>query len=247
MEALMSTQTALTPTPFGRREDLILQHYPMVRQVAYKMVTRFPSCVEVDDLVTIGTLGLIDAVDRFEENRSISFRAYARIRVQGAILDELRKEDWVPRSVRDRHHRLLKSRDSLREKLGRDPSHEELAKNMDVSVPRLRELIAESTVRTLVSMEDQTGSSEETVSSILRFEGEGPVDQAVRGRLAETVRQALQDLPEREQTIVRLYYYEDLTFSEIGRTMGVTESRISQLHSRMKRRLFSRLQELMED
>lgn len=229
------------------REQLILEHYPLVRTIASRMIRRFPSSVELEELVNVGTLGLIDAVDRFEENRSISFRAYARIRVQGAILDELRKEDWVPRSVRDRHHRLLKSRDGLREKLGREPSHAELAENMDVSVPRLRELIAESTVRTLVSMEDKTGSSEETVSSILRFEGDGPVDQAVRGRLAETVRLALQDLPEREQTIVRLYYYEDLTFSEIGQTLGVTESRVSQLHSRMKRRLFSRLQELMED
>ena len=96
------------------REQLILSHYPMVRRVAYRMVARYPSNVDVEDLVTIGTMGLIEAVDRFEENRSISFSAYARIRVQGAILDELRKQDWVPRSVRDRAQEIKKARENLK-------------------------------------------------------------------------------------------------------------------------------------
>ena len=101
------------------RDRLILEHYPMVRRVAYRMVSRYPSCVEADDLITIGTLGLIDAVDRFEESRSISFSAYARIRVQGAILDELRKNDWVPRSVRNRSTRIRDGKQYLTKELGR--------------------------------------------------------------------------------------------------------------------------------
>ena len=141
------------------REELILQHYPMVRRVAYRMVSRYPSCIEADDLVTIGTLGLIDAVDKFEESRSVSFSAYARIRVQGAILDELRKTDWVPRSVRNRFSRIQETKQNLREKLGRDPKEEEVAQALGVGVERLREMIQGATVRTLVSMEE--GSEDE--------------------------------------------------------------------------------------
>ncbi|MED5370304.1 MAG: RNA polymerase sigma factor FliA [Myxococcota bacterium] len=241
----MSTQTARTPT--GRREELILAHYPMVRKVAYRMVSRFPSCVEAEDLVTIGTLGLIDAVDRFEETRSISFSAYARIRVQGAILDELRKEDWIPRSVRNRHHKIQATRDDLREKLGRDPSHSELAAAMEVTTERLSEMIQNSTLRSLVSMEDSTGAGEEPIHSTLQSDDESPWDEAVQHDVSARVREALQSLPDRERQIVDLYYYRDLSFKEIGELLGVTESRISQLHSRLRNRLMSRLQDLMDD
>lgn len=241
----MSTQIARTPT--GQREELILAHYPMVRKVAYRMVSRFPSCVEAEDLVTIGTLGLIDAVDRFEETRSISFSAYARIRVQGAILDELRKEDWIPRSVRNRHHKIQATRDDLREKLGRDPEHAELAKALEVTPERLSEMIQNSTLRSLVSMEDSTGAGDEPIHSTLASDDETPWDEAVQTDVARRVRKALQTLPERERQIVDLYYYRDLSFKEIGELLGVTESRISQLHSRLRNRLMSRLQDLMDD
>lgn len=227
------------------REELILQHYPMVRRVAYRMVSRYPSCIEADDLVTIGTLGLIDAVDKFEESRSVSFSAYARIRVQGAILDELRKTDWVPRSVRNRFSRIQETKQGLREKLGRDPKEEEVAEALGVEVERLREMIQGATVRTLVSMEEGS-EDEESVGSTLPSAEPTPLEAATKEHLREMVRARVTDLPERERQIVDMYYFQELTFREIGQILGITESRVSQLHSRMKARMSSELQELLE-
>ena len=227
------------------REELILQHYPMVRRVAYRMVSRYPSCIEADDLVTIGTLGLIDAVDKFEESRSVSFSAYARIRVQGAILDELRKTDWVPRSVRNRFSRIQETKQNLCEKLGRDPNEEEVAQALGVGVERLREMIQGATVRTLVSMEEGS-EDEESVGSTLPSAEPTPLEAATKEHLREMVRARVTDLPERERQIVDMYYFQELTFREIGQILGITESRVSQLHSRMKARMSSELQELLE-
>jgi RNA polymerase sigma factor for flagellar operon FliA len=227
------------------RDELILQHYPMVRRVAYRMVSRYPSCIEADDLVAIGTLGLIDAVDKFEANRSVSFSAYARIRVQGAILDELRKADWVPRSVRNRFSRIQLTRQSLQETLGRSPTEEEVAKELDVGVERLREMIQGSTVRTLVSMEE--GSEEEdSVGTTLPSPEPTPLEAATKEHLRKMVRARVTGLPERERQIVDMYYFQELTFREIGQILGITESRVSQLHSRMKARMSSEMQELLD-
>ena len=227
------------------REELILQHYPMVRRVAYRMVSRYPSCIEADDLVTIGTLGLIDAVDKFEESRSVSFSAYARIRVQGAILDELREADWVPRSVRNRFSRIQECKRSLKESLGRDPTEEEVAQDLGVGVDRLREMIQGATVRTLVSMEEGS-EEEESVGSTLPSAEPTPLEAATKEHLREMVRDRVTELPERERQIVDMYYFQELTFREIGQILGITESRVSQLHSRMKARMSSELQELLE-
>jgi RNA polymerase sigma factor for flagellar operon FliA len=238
----MSTVNARTPV--SHREELILTHYPMVRRVAYRMVTRFPSCVEADDLIAIGTLGLIDAVDRFQVDRKISFTAYARIRVQGAILDELRKQDWVPRSVRNRHQMVRVTKASLFDSLGREPTHLELAGALEVTPERLHEVIRDSTVRVLVSMDERHSDAEERVVDTLASELPTPLEDAMRARVAELVTQTLMSLPQRERHLIDLYYYRDLTFREIADIFNVTESRISQLHTRLKNRLHSRLQEL---
>ena len=231
-------QTARITTE--ERDRLILEHYPMVRRVAYRMVSRYPSCVEADDLVTIGTLGLIDAVDGFEESRSISFSAYARIRVQGAILDELRKNDWVPRSVRNRSSRIRDGKQHLLKDLGREPTIGELAVYLEVDEKRLIEMINSSTVRTLVSMEEGSDQDDAVHQGLVSHEPT-PMEISARQKVRNLVKSALHELPERERHIVDLYYFQELTFKEIGQVLCVTESRISQLHSRLKRRLLSRL------
>ena len=223
--------------PKMSRNELILKYYPMVRRVAYRMAKRYPRCVDADDLVHIGTLGLIDAVDRFESNRFETFDAYARLRVQGAIVDEMRKNDWVPRSVRDRAARIDRARKELTAQLDRKPTLVELAEFMGVDEARMVQLIETADVRTLVSTEEGDDDGH-TVGDTIASEGESleasvarqDTNSAVRGVLAES-------LNERDQLIIRMYYYEDATFRDIANYLGVTESRVSQLHSRIKRRL----------
>jgi len=218
------------------RDQLILEFYPMVRQVAYRMARRFPQCVDTDDLVNIGMIGLINAVDRYQADRAPSFAAYARIRVQGAIVDEMRKNDWVPRSVRDRAALIERSRRSLSDKLGRDPTHAEIAKDLEVDEQRLLELIQNSNIRTLVSTEEG-GEDSLSVGDRLIDGSEGPEALTDRRHVGLLVRDCLETLPEREQLIAEMYYFNDRTFKEIAAALGVTESRVSQLHTRMKKRI----------
>jgi RNA polymerase sigma factor for flagellar operon FliA len=224
------------PPAVADRNALIMEFYPMVRRVAYRMVKRFPRCVDVEDLVHIGLLGLIEAVERFDDRRAPSFAGYARMRVQGAIIDEMRKTDWVPRSVRDRAKKLRLAREQLSETLGRPPKHDELATFMGVDEERLNELIRTADVRTLVSTEE--GDDDEgTVGQSLSCPKTDVHQDVDRIFLSERVQEAVRSLSEREQVIVDLYYYQDLTFKEISDVLGVTESRVSQLHTRLKKRI----------
>ena len=225
------------------RNELILEYYPMVRRVAYRMARRYPRSVDADDLVHIGMLGLIDAVDRYEGDRTESFSAYARIRVQGAIVDEMRKADWVPRSVRDRANAIKRTKERLTEELGRAPEHAELATGLGVSEDRLTELLRTADIRVLVSTEE--GDDDSTVGSTLAAPGMD-VDEIVAQRHKSTqVREVLANLPERERVIVELYYYRDRNFKEIADILGVTESRVSQLHTRLKKRIRELMQQQM--
>ncbi len=228
------------------RDQRILDHYPMVRQVAYRMAKRFPSCVDVDDLVNIGMIGLIDAVDRFQAERAPSFGAYARIRVQGAIVDEMRKNDWVPRSVRDRAKLINRTRVDLKRKLGRDPSTAEIAARMGVGKERLLELMKNANIRILVSTEEG-GEESLSVGERLKSDAESPEDRAVREHLGAIVRDVISGLQEREQVIAEMYYFHDRTFKEIASALNVTESRVSQLHTRMKKRIKEAMLERLED
>lgn len=217
------------------RNEIILEYYPMVRRVAYRMARRYPRSVDADDLVHIGMLGLIDAVDRYEGDRAESFTAYARIRIQGAIVDEMRKSDWVPRSVRDRSNALKRAKEQLVEQLGRNPTHPELADHLGVDENRLNEILKTADVRVLVSTEEG-GDDDSTVGATL-IDASADIDEIVaRRHESEQVRQVLQSMPERERLIVELYYYRDRNFKEIAEILGVTESRVSQLHTRMKKR-----------
>jgi len=226
-----------TSAPQLDRDQLILKYYPMVRRVAYRMAKRYPRCVDADDLVHIGTLGLIDAVDRFESQRFDTFDAYARLRVQGSIVDEMRKNDWVPRSVRDRANRIKRARQELADQLERKPTLPELADFMEVSEERMAELIRTADVRVLVSTEEGE-ENEGTIGDKIASETESIEAAVTRHNTGEAVRGVLEaELSDREQLIVRMYYYEDATFREISNLLGVTESRVSQLHSRIKKKL----------
>ncbi len=219
------------------RQQLILEHYPLVRAIARRMARRFPGSVDVDDLVSIGVLGLIDSADRFDNSRTVAFSAYARIRIQGAIVDAMRKADFVPRSVRQRARNLAHQRERLAAALGRNPTPDEMAEEYGISVEQFRELERNTQLATLVSMDEQRSDSDDRLSDSIPSGEASPADLAEESGVRERVTGATQVLQPRDQDIVRLYYYEDLSLCEIGQVLGVTESRVSQLHSRIKNRL----------
>lgn len=220
------------------RERIILEHYPLVRAIAGRMVRRFPSNVDVDDLINIGTVGLIEALDRFDPSRGVPFRAYAEMRVRGAIVDALRASDWVPRSVRRKSMKLETARTRLRTHLGRDPDRAELARELEMSVEDLDDLVGGSAIRRLVSLDgpvddeggltigDQVGSDDPTID-----------DRWILRETTEEVQRAVTRLPEREQQVIILYYLRGMQLKEIGALLGVTESRVCQLCKQAVKRL----------
>ncbi len=230
------------------RERLVVAYSPMVKFVAGRLGAGLPSHVEDADLISYGLVGLIGAIERFEPERGIKFETFAMTRIRGAIIDELRSLDWVPRSVRSRAREIEVTQAKLEHELQRAPSEAELAAKLNMSEEELQTSlleIANSSVYALDELWTVSDSSGDQVSLLDTIADEGAADpqealdsSEVKDRLTE----AIASLPEREQLVVALYYYENLTLREIGEVLGVTESRVSQLHTKAVMRLKSHLQ-----
>ena len=232
----------------GARERLVVAYSPMVKFVAGRLGAGLPSHVEDADLISYGLMGLIGAIERFEPDRGIKFETFAMTRIRGAIIDELRSLDWVPRSVRSRAREIEAAQSKLEHELQRAPTEEELSAKLGMSVEDLQSAlleIANSSVYALDELWTVSDSSGDQVSLLDTIPDDGAADpqealdtSEVKDRLTE----AIGSLPEREQLVVALYYYEHLTLREIGEVLGVTESRVSQLHTKAVMRLKSHLQ-----
>ena len=230
--------------PTSQREAMILEHYPLVRIIAARMVRRFPSHVEVEELVNIGTLGLIDAIDRFEVERGVPFKAYAEIRIRGAIVDSLREADWIPRSVRRKFSRIDTTRATLRGRHGRDPSREEMAAELEMGVEEYDDLCGGAEIKRLVSLDapmDDDGGA--TLADHVADEVDPLLDRWIADEMRSQVSTMIQKLPEKERAVVTLYYQRGLNLKEIGDLLGVTESRVCQLRGQAVKRLQTRLGE----
>lgn len=213
------------------RERLIVHYSPLVKFVAGRLGAGLPHSVDVGDLVGSGVFGLMDAIDRFEPERGIKFETFAAPRIRGAILDGLRSLDWVPRSVRARSRAVQDAMARLEVRLQRSPSDDELADELSVTPDELQRWLANIAVATVGPLDH------------VLISGSDPSPQAVLEdvELRSTMRNEVRRLPERERTVVALYYDEGLTLSEIGEILGVTESRVSQLHTKAVLQLRSRL------
>ena len=228
----------------AERERMILEHYPLVRIIASRMVRRFPSHIEVDELVNIGILGLIDAIDRFEAARGVPFRSYAEIRIRGAIVDALRDADWIPRSVRRRFARIDTARATLRTRLGRDPDREEMARELEMDPEEYDDLCGGAEIRRLVSLDtpiDEDGSS--TLAEHVADDADPFLEQWIAEETRSQVSSMIEKLPDKERAVVALYYQRGLNLKEIGDMLGVTESRVCQLRGQAVKRLQARLTE----
>jgi RNA polymerase sigma factor FliA len=231
----------------GARERLVVAYSPLVKFVAGRTGARLPSHVEQSDLISYGMVGLIEAMDNFEPERRIRFETFAMQRIRGAIIDELRSLDWVPRSVRARARDIEDANSKLENELGRTPTDAELAERLKMSEDELQEAlmqIANSSILALEELWMTPDASGDKVSLLDTIEDErAPDPQAAldSSELKDRLGEAVQDLPERETLVIALYYFENLTLREIGEVLGVTESRVSQLHSKAVLRLRSRL------
>lgn len=228
------------------RNEMILEYYPMVKSIAYRLVSRFPSNVDVDDLINVGTLGLIDAIDRYTPERQDSFRAYAELRIRGAIIDELRHLDWVPRSVRQRVHSIEKMQKQLALDLGRTPTETEVAESLNIDLNEYQALMASNTLLSVISLEDLgvKDDSKRDIMQVIKGDLDTPDNTFEIKTATEKLALAISSLPPKEKVVVSLYYYDDLTLKEIGVVLGVTESRVSQIHSQAITRLKLKMKKL---
>ena len=228
------------------RDRLILTYAPLVKYVAGRLGSGLPAHVEEGDLVSYGLLGLIGAIERFDPERDIKFETYAIARIKGSIIDELRSMDWVPRSVRARARDIERSIAQLEAKLGRAPNDEEISSNLGITEEEFQDSLLEisrSSIAALDELWSGAGGGDPVALIDTIEDPEAPEPQAAMAQteLREALGEAIARLPEREKLVVTLYYYEELTLREIGEVLGVTESRVSQLHTKAILRLKARL------
>ena len=223
------------------KQKLIEEYIGLVKIVAGRMYNYYGSKVEYDDLVSFGVLGLIDSIERFDLSRNIKFETYAQIRIKGAIVDNIRKLDWVPRSLRKKSKEIQKEMLKLENKLGRAPSNVELAEHLNISLKELEETLSDTVSFNVTSLEDLLANKGEY---IIDDEREVSLPEKVfeKKELKEILGDIIDELPANQKTVISLYYYEELTYKEIGKIMDLSESRISQIHSKailnIKNRLF---------
>ncbi|HWQ24410.1 MAG TPA: RNA polymerase sigma factor WhiG [Gaiellaceae bacterium] len=228
------------------RDRLILSYAPLVKFVAGRVSASLPSHVDEQDLVSYGLLGLIGAIERYDPSREIKFETFAMARIRGAIIDELRSLDWVPRSVRTRARQIERAIAALEKELIRAPTDEEIARRLGVSPEELDASLLEISRSSVAALDELwspsgTGDQISLIDTIEDETGPSPEVTLEETEVKEALAEAISSLPEREKLVVTLYYYEELTLREIGEVLGVTESRVSQLHTKAILRLKAHL------
>ena len=224
------------------KNQLVTQYAPLVKRIAYHLMAKLPASVQVDDIIQNGMLGLLDAISRYEEGLGAQFETYAVQRVRGAMLDGLRENDWLPRSLRRDMRRIEAAIHALEQQFGRQPTERELAESLGMPLAEYQKMLQEARGYQLVYFEDFTDEGDEDYLE-RHFVGNAGdpleilMDAGIRAQLVK----AIEDLPEREKTVMGLYYEEDLNLREIGEVLGVSESRVCQLHSQAVARLRSRI------
>lgn len=231
------------------RDRLILSYLHLVRYVVSRLPVTLPVSINLDDLISFGTIGLMKAIERFEPERGLKFESYAVTRIRGAIIDQLRVQDWIPRGVRKRTKELAEAMSTLEKQLGRSPNDVKIAEYLKISKNRVQQMMAESQ-NFVLSLdesysEDSSGSSISVLDTVEDQSRPTPDEEIIQVELQNRLIEAIESLPEREKLLIALYYHENLTLKEIGEIIQVSESRVCQLHAQAISRLRNKLRQLV--
>lgn len=246
-KAYFSSSSELSPE---KRNELILTYTPLIKYIASRLASRLPSQVALDDLVSCGIIGLIDAIDKFDLSKNVQFKTYAEFRIKGAMLDELRSLDWVPRSIRRKITDLEQTYAELEKKLGRPATDEEMAQHFKMPLAHFHKLLDETKSVTFLDIEllrqrKTDNNPHDNLTEPFSGVETDPFSAINLTQIRDLVAKAIDDLPDNERLTVSLYYYNELTMKEIGHVLGYTESRISQMHSKAMLRLRTKLKKAL--
>jgi RNA polymerase sigma factor for flagellar operon FliA len=234
------------------REQIVLEHTPLIRYIVNRIAVRLPSHIDLDDLHNTGVIGLMDAIEKYDPDKNCKFKTYAEFRIKGAILDQLRSLDWVPRSVRQKSRRLERAYGEVEQRLGRSASDDEVADSLGLQLEKFHELLNQVRGISLVNLEEIRGTNSDgdrtgTYADIIEdVNSENPFASLKLTEMKQVIALTIQALPEKERLVISLYYYEDLNMKEIGGILGITESRVCQIHTKAVLRLRAKLKSLLD-
>ncbi len=230
----------------GEQDELITRYAPLVKRIAYHLMSRLPPNVQADDLIQAGMIGLLEAARNYDRSQGASFETYAGIRIRGSMLDEIRKSDWTPRSLHRKVRQVSEAIRSIESEEGRDARDVEVAKRMGLSLEEYHQVLQDASGHKVFSLEDLP-VGEESVTESLSGESKGPLDFLEMDKFREGLAKAVSGLPERERLVMSLYYDEELNLREIGAVLGVSESRVCQIHGQALMRLKARMSAWREE
>ncbi len=223
------------------RDCLILTYAPLVKQAVGRISMQVGAYVEYDDLVSYGIFGLIDAIDKFDESKGVKFETYASLRIRGSVIDNIRRLDWVPRTLRQKNKQFEQAYKAAESDLGREPTNEDLAIKLNILPEEVDDMFKKSNLMSLISLDDYLEQNQEGTLAAPQNDDRNPEACLERRELQDILTKAIDKLSDKEKLVITLYYYEDLTLKEISKVLSVSESRVSQLHSKAVFKLQNRL------
>jgi RNA polymerase sigma factor for flagellar operon FliA len=232
------------------KNELITLYAPYVKYIARRIYEKLPPNIEFDDLVSYGTFGLIDAIGKYELDKNVKFKTYAATRIHGSVIDWLRENNWVPRSVVTKNKELEKAISNLNSRLGREATEEEIADEMGIEIEDLRKLFSDARRAVVMSIDEMFFDDENKSTRgdfIENKNSDNPLELAERAETKQILVEAINSLSEREKLVISLYYFEELTLKEIGKVLSVSDSRVSQLHTKAIKRLKDKLKKMKEE
>jgi len=251
MEAeLRAAREAHGEVPAELKEQIVLEHTPLIRYIVNRIAVRLPAHIDLDDLHNTGVIGLMDAIDKYDPEKNCKFKTYAEFRIKGAILDQLRSLDWVPRSIRQKSRRLEQAYAEVEQRLGRPATEHEIAESLGIELGQFHFLVNQVRGVSMINLDElrAAGESDQPLHGDL-FEdvkAENPFLLLKLREMRQAIAECIAALPEKERLVISLYYYEDLNMKEIGSVLAITESRVCQIHTKAVARLRSKLRGLLQ-